>query len=93
MILFLKNITGKVFKILPLKEENNIGFYDYVDSILVQLIGAKNTFSELENNQDFLTVINIIQYIKNNKCSNKQCKREIFKCLNIIQKITEEQEG
>lgn len=91
MILFFKNIIGKIFKILPLKEENNIGFYDYVDSILIQLIGAKSTFLELENNQDFLSVINIIQYIKNNKCSNKQCKREIFKCLNIIQKLIKEQ--
>lgn len=90
MILFLNNMVGKIFKILPLKEENNLGFNDYVDSILVQLVGATKTFEELENNQDFLTVINIIQYINNNKCSNKQCKREVFKCLDIIQKMTKE---
>ena len=90
MILFLNNMVGKIFKILPLKEENNLGFNDYVDSILVQLVGATKTFEELENNQDFLTVINIIQYINNNECSNKQCKREVFKCLDIIQKMTKE---
>lgn len=83
-------MVGKIFKILPLKEENNVGFNDYVDSILVQLIGATNTFDELSNNQNFLMIINIIQYINNNECSIKQCKREIFKCLEIIQKITNE---
>jgi len=92
MILFLNNITNKIFKILPLKEENNVGFEDYVDSVLIQLVGAKSVFLELENNQNYITIINIVSYIKNNSCSNKQCKREIFKCLNIIKKMTKEWE-
>lgn len=91
LTLFLNSLTGKIFKILPLKEKNDGGyavhFEDYLDSLLMEIIGACDTFSELGKSTEFLAVINTMQYISQNEVSVKVCKREVFKMIGLVNKI------
>lgn len=91
-MIFLKKIKNDIFKILPLKEESNNGLIDYIDSVSIQLNGAIHTYPFLSEDIDYLTVVNIVNYLKNNDFSIKQCKREVFKCLDILNKITKKYE-
>ena len=91
-MIFLKKIKNDIFKILPLKEESNSGLSDYIDSVSVQLNGAIHTYPFLSEDTDYLTVINVINYLKNNDFSTKQCKREVFKCLDVLTKIADKYE-
>lgn len=45
------------------------------------------TFEELANNMDFITVVNIINYLNNNEVSEEVCKREVFKALRLLNRI------
>ncbi|MFA6728938.1 MAG: hypothetical protein WCS17_12115 [Prevotella sp.] len=91
LTLFLNSLTGKIFKILPLKEKNDDGYAvhleDYLESLLIEIIGACGTFSDLGSSVEFLTVINTMQYISQNDVSVKVCKREVFKMIDLVNKI------
>lgn len=95
-MLFLKSLTGKIFKILPLKEKSDSGIAvhleEYLESLLIEIIGACETFQELNNSSDFLTIVNTMQYLSQNEISGRVCKREVFKMIGLIEKI-KKQEG
>lgn len=84
---YLNYLIDCIFKILPLKEEENIGLTEYIDSVIIQFIGAKDVYVDLYNNQKYMSILNILYYLKNNEFTSKQCKREVFKCINILKCI------
>lgn len=86
---FYRHLINCIYKILPLKEDENDGLDDYIDSVLIQLYGSLNTYSDLNYNQQFISIINTLQYFKNNEYTVKQCKREVFRCINILQHMIE----
>lgn len=87
---FLENIIGGIYKILPLKEESNPYLAEYLDSFLIQLNGAIKTYPTLSSNSKYIAVVNTIQYFCYNDFTEKQCKREVFKCIENIKKIQKE---
>lgn len=86
-------LISKIFKILPLKEQGNPKLPEYIDSVSIQLKGALETCMDLADNvqynRKYIEVLNTINYLKHNDFSVKQCKREIFKCLSILDSIRE----
>lgn len=84
---FLEWATNNIFKVLPLKEERNIGLYDYLDSVYIQLYGAMTTFPELGEDIDYISILNTLAFLKDNSFTTKTCKREVFKCLSLLKKI------
>ena len=93
LTLFLDSLTGKIFKILPLKEKKDNGvavhLEEYLESLLIEISGAYNTFPELSKSVDYLTIVNIMEYLSQNEVSKRVCKREIFKMIDLIKKTKE----
>lgn len=87
LLFYMDTLTGKLFKVIPLKESNNEHLIEYLDSLSVELIGAYDLYSELLLNKKYLILVNTINYLLNNKCEFKKCRREILKCINIVEKI------
>ena len=87
---FLDGLVGKVYKILPLSESDNSYLNDYLDSLLIQLNGAFATYPVLSKSDKYVSIVNTINFFSNNKISHKQCKREVFKCIDIIGKLKSE---
>lgn len=85
---YLKSLISKTFKILYIKEQQPETLYNYVDSLRIELIGAQQSFSELQESPRFQSIINIINYFcSNTELEHKIVKREVFKCIDLINKI------
>lgn len=71
LISYLKEITGDVFKLLPMKEDELKGvdnhLREYLESLTVNMNGALKTYSQLVNEKEYLYVINNLNYIYNNE--------------------------
>lgn len=91
MIEYLTGLKNAVFKILPLKEEENEGLQDYLDSLFIRVTGALTTFPELRGNLKYISVVNTIAYFKDNTYTFKQCRREILNCCNILKGLVEDE--
>lgn len=86
--LFLKTMIGSVYKILPMYDDNDKTLPDHIDSLYVQLVGGFEYYEELKCNQQYHSIINIIQYFRKHEFDKKTCKREVLKCTNILDKLS-----
>lgn len=90
----LEHLISKIYKILPLKESDNTSLYEYLDSVAIQLEGARKTCIEFTTNdlysRKYIEIINTINYLKDNTFTTKQCKREVFKCISLLSGIINE---
>lgn len=88
---YIHHVTNRVFKILTIKERELCGqesfSVDYIDSLVVDMLGALDTFPQLGDDDDYIVVTNIINYIQHNDVPYKVLKREVFKALRLLNKI------
>ena len=86
---YFKFLINKTYKILPLKEENSDTLKSYLESYQRELIGNMDLVPMLVKEPKFITVLNTIQYLISEEYSDKVCKREVFKCIRILEEINE----
>lgn len=86
--LFLENLIGALYKVLAMKDKDDITLPKYLDSLYIQLVGGAENFIELKDNQRYVSIINIIQYFRNNEFDRETCKREILNSTNILAKLS-----
>ena len=70
-----------------MKEENSLTLKSYLESYQRELIGNKELIDVLVDEPQFITVLNIIQFLISEEYTNEVCKKEVFKCIRILQKI------
>lgn len=87
LYVFIHGLTGRIFKILPLREAELAGeetyLASYLDSLLRDMVGSTDTFPELRETQEFVTTMNIVQFLKHNETTKEVCKQEVFKALRL----------
>ncbi len=86
---FLLSLTNKIYKILPLKEEQNEGLSAHIDSLRIELTGAYYTFEVLRTSRPYIEVVNTINYMAYHAFSVTTCRREVFKMLRLVQQLQE----
>lgn len=84
---YFEFLINKTYKILPLKEERSETLKSYLESYLRELIGNQKLISLLTNEPKFITVLNTMQYLISEDYSDKVCKKEVFKCIHILEEI------
>lgn len=88
---YLSSIRGAIFKLLPMKEDTMNGIEnhldDYIDSLIVNLIGAMQTFPNLRVEKQYLYVINNIQYIKHFPVEFKSWRKIILDSTQSIDNL------
>lgn len=84
---YFKFLINKTYKILPLKEENSKTLQSYLESYLRELIGNKELVSILVDEPKFISIMNILQFLISEEYSVKVCKKEVFKCIRILEEI------
>lgn len=91
--IYIHKITGKVFKILPLREEElkgrNMYLSDYIESLVKELIGSCKTFPILADNADYLSVINTLQYLADTPGTLNECRSEVIKMCKMLNVLEE----
>lgn len=83
------SIVDGIYKILPLYEENNIGLEKYISSLLIELYGFDNVFKTEEIG--YISLLATLEGIKIEACkkdNKKIVKREVFKCMEIVKKLS-----
>ena len=92
LFVFIRGLTGRVFKALPLREETDRGgevFLDaYMQSLARDTIGAMTTFPELVNYPEYITVVNTIQYLSTTPSEFSVFRKEVFHMLEILNSIS-----
>ncbi|HPE08186.1 MAG TPA: hypothetical protein PLT28_00440 [Saprospiraceae bacterium] len=89
LTLFIQSLTGKIYKILPLREnlEQMEDLQLYLASLVIELEGAYTTFPALKETRNYITIINTLNYFLSHDVDKKVYKREVFKMLDILRKI------
>lgn len=83
-------LISKVFKCLPMKENNEITLSTYMESLLRELIGNKELIIELKGSPIFLSLLGKIEYLIQNEVDMKTYKKDIFDCITLIEKLKKE---
>ena len=84
---YFEFLINKTYKILPLKEEKSDTLKSYLESYQRELIGNMDLEPLLVNEPKFITVLNTIQFLISEDYSENVCKREVFKCIRILEEI------
>lgn len=84
---YFEFLISKTYKILPLKEEGSETLKSYLESYLRELIGNRTLVLALVNEPRFVTVLNTLQFLISEEYSVSVCKKEVFKCIRILEDI------
>jgi hypothetical protein len=84
---YLKYLVNKMFKVLPMKEHEVKSLNSYLRSLQIELIGSTELIGTLKNDPQFLSLMNTIQFFIDNEFNNQTCKREVFKCIHILEDL------
>lgn len=86
---YFEFLINKTYKILPLKEEKSDTLKSYLESYQRELIGNMDLIPLLVDEPKFITLLNTMQFLIAEEYTDKVCKREVFKCIRILEEINE----
>lgn len=90
---YLQSLVGKVYKVLPMFEEGDEDVFSYLRRFTAELQGGLYTFPELEQEENYTSIINNLNYILYCQCTVADCKRQVFDSIALIKKILRKMEG
>lgn len=85
---YFERLTGRIFKIIPIKEEGEFPVQPYLISLLREMLGAKDLMAAIGQDERFMQCINIMDYMAGHEdMEMKALKSEVFHMLNILKKV------
>lgn len=89
---YMKYLTSRVYKILPMQEEGCDTLVEYMEDLCQELVGNSELIESLKWNGSFLTLMGNIQYLikDENYKDHKTCKKKVFNSLSAIDKLAKE---
>lgn len=84
---YLKALIGQFYKILPIKESGEPSLDKYMESLQREMIGCQSLILALNNDELFLSLLAVLQYMIENDCDIGIVKCEVFKAINICKKL------
>lgn len=84
---YLNFLIGRVYKILPISEDEPVTLKSYLDSLVLELLGSKDLILKLKKDASFLSLIATLQSLSENQYSHNVIRSEVFKCIDIIKKL------
>lgn len=85
---YMRGLVDRFFKILPLWEDGEDSLPTYLESLKLELLGFNGLIRALNDDQDFVALIAILQYLIDNPDTEKRVvKREVFRSISICNKL------
>jgi F0F1-type ATP synthase delta subunit len=84
---YFKFLINRIYKILPISETEPHTLNKYLESLILELSGSKELISKIKYDANFISLLATLQYFVDNQYSHNILKREIFKCIHIIQNL------
>lgn len=85
---YFQFLIGRVWKILPMSEENNKHLKEYMESLQRELIGNMNLVEDLKYDGYFITLLNKIEFLISEEYNHAIMRKEIFECIDIVEKLS-----
>lgn len=79
-------LINRIFKILPLKEEEYSTIDEHIDSLNSELFGFSVLCNDANDAAILISVVNLLEHIRI-EAEHKKYRREILKCCNLIDKV------
>ena len=87
---YFNTLVNLLFKILPMRENNEETLVTYMESLNRELIGFTDLFSAVDNDAGLVQILAIVQYLAGHPNSSvKTVKREVFRAISICNKLKE----
>lgn len=84
---YLRRLINQFFKILPLREDEEPSLQEYMRSLQVEIIGNISLIQEMSEDDEFVSLVSILQYLIDNECDVRTVKREVFKAIGICKSV------
>ena len=78
---YFQFLVGRVWKILPMSEENNKHLKGYMESLQRELIGNMNLVEDLKYDGYFITLLNKIEFLISEEYNHEVMRK---KYLNVL---------
>lgn len=91
LFVYIHALTGRIFKILPLKEKEDDGeevfLNEYIDGLWNDMKGALRTFPELEEVPEYMSVCNKVSFLASEEFDLKTCRKTVFGALKLLNRL------
>lgn len=93
---YLDALTGHIYKMLPLYEEENErdtslpDLNRYIQSLTTEVVGGFETFHELNDSPSYIFIANTMNGLNQHVLEYRPFRRQVFKMLSLIQRIDKE---
>lgn len=85
---YLRNLVNQFFKILPIRENEEMSLVSYMESLQIELMGCSELVCAIQNDSLFLSLLSILQFLICHPDSAVHVyKREVFKAISICNKL------
>ncbi len=88
---YLKNLRGDIFKILPMREDEQDGeqnyLYKYMESLIFNLIGGLEHFDFLGKEKQYIYAITNLRYLMRDESDLPQWRRITLRTVNGIDSL------
>lgn len=84
---YFSMLIGRVWKILPMGEENNRHLKSYMESLQRELMGNMNLVETLKYDSYFISLLNKIEFLISSEYNHKIYRKEVFECVELVKKI------
>lgn len=88
---YFNALIGKVFKILPLAEDNRDSAKTYLDGLHRELKGLRKLFWVINKDPGFVSLLSIVTWltyhVADEECTNDIIKKEVFDAIAICQDL------
>lgn len=85
---YFRNLVNLLFKILPMRENNEETLAAYMESLIRELVGFSDLFAATDNDAGLLQILAIVRYLEGHPdCSVKTVRREVFRAISICNRL------
>ena len=85
--MYQSRLIDKTFKILGMKDDNCKTLDIYIESFLFELVGCELLIKELQNSSEFISLLAILENLRNNEYENRVVKQQVFKAIKLIKRL------
>lgn len=91
---YFERMIGRLYKILPLKQDCEETLPSYIDSLLLQMTGV-DIVANLSDQPYYLSILGVVAYLKDNilSCDHYCVKKQIFGAIKMCQKLMDIYKG
>jgi hypothetical protein len=83
---YLEKLVDKIFKLLPLREEENPTLTMYHHSLMLELTGFRSLFSELNDKAELISLLSSLESLLTIE-DFKLYRSKVFECISLVKKV------